>query len=34
MRGTKELQGLPLVLNIYIDLLLGLLCRDLDMALE
>ena len=34
MRGIEELQGLPFVLNLHIDILLGLLCGDLNMALE
>ena len=34
MRGIEELQGLPSVLDLHIDILLGLLCGDLDVALE
>lgn len=34
MRGIEELQGLPIVLDLHIDILLGLLCGDLNMALE
>ena len=34
MRGVEELQSLPTVLDLYIDILLGLLRGDLDMAME
>ena len=34
MRGNEELQGLSSVPDLHIHILLGLLCGDLDLALE
>ena len=34
MCRIEELQGLPSVSDLHIDFLLGLLCRDFDMAVE